>query len=150
MTDLITRLQQAEGPDGELDAEVYVSLFGGEVRAEHYRKGLAGEEFEMLTGVSPVKTEDGWLHRKAPSCTASIDAALALIGEVLPGWGIKMALPSRIDEVEPPGLVRPTVFVIWAGGKWDEKRPSATGTHKSPAIALLIALLTAIKQGGET
>jgi hypothetical protein len=151
MTDLKTKLLEADGGSRELDAEIYVTLFGGEVRPEYYRKGLAGEEFEALTGVSPVQTEDGWKHRKAPAYTTSLDAALALVADVLPGWFFDMGHNYGTNEIQhgvfeggelryelnhPPFLAE---LISPTGGHFE------TG-HKSPAIAVCLALLSALEK----
>jgi len=127
MTSLTKQLQSAEAGSRELDAAIFVSLFGGEVQPEYYRNGLTGEEFKLMTGVSPVKTKDGWQHRKARPYTTSIDAALALVKEVLPGWDWSVSH----EPEEGSGAI------IEKGNKAYFLR------HKSPAIALCLALLSA-------
>lgn len=66
MTDLIARLEAAEGPDRELDAEIENLLAGGSDR---------DLEYIVSNGVEDTTAP--------PRYTASIDAALTLVPE---GW----------------------------------------------------------------
>jgi len=64
MTDIIKRLKEATGPDRELDCDIAISL-----------------DF--------IATREYWSYDYAQTVahyTASIDAALALVERMLPGW----------------------------------------------------------------
>ncbi len=69
---LITTLEQAEGGSRELDGEVW-RVFGYEI-APHTRMRLARR----------YATASHW--ESIPSVTSSIDEAVALVREKLPGW----------------------------------------------------------------
>ena len=66
---LATDIEALEGPDREMDARVWCALHPG---------------FERRTGAWVRESGKHW--QKAPAYTASIDAALGLLAEVLPGW----------------------------------------------------------------
>lgn len=64
LSDLLARVEAADGPDMELDADLYLALVGSNIRS-----------WDM-----------------PPEPTNSIDAALALVEEKLPGCAIDMRL----------------------------------------------------------
>lgn len=67
--DIISRLEKATGPDRELDADVFFALGG-----ERYGALLKWPGECVYFGVFP-------------DFSASLDATIALIERVLPGWG---------------------------------------------------------------
>jgi len=104
---LITRLREATEPSKELDILVYHALG------------------RKITGLqdTPFVFQDG---SHIQEITASLDAALALVAEVLPGW-----VWGRYPELN-------TMFV-----RNLKTQARVDGEHKSPVIALLIALIQA-------
>jgi hypothetical protein len=126
MTDLLTALQSAERGSRELDAKIAV-YFGD-------RGAVSIVENDPRTSI--FSHQPGWCRNdenvsiRAGDYTTSIDAALALVERVLPGWW-----PS-VAQVGP--------------GKWsaDIYDPSDTRslspTHAPiPPLALVIALVRA-------
>jgi hypothetical protein len=102
---LITRLREAEGADRDLDLELERRF-----RGEPLYKNL---------------------HR-VPEYTASLDAALALVAEVLPGCtAIDLTIYKSDGDVDAQALLAMGPNML------------EPANHKSPAIALLIALLQA-------
>ncbi len=122
LTDLIARVERAEGPDRELDRDLGYAL--------DYRPDAGAWE----------PAQDGWALRgtwRAPlPVTASLDAALALVEAVLPGalYEIK-ALPARLGHGASLWSVDP------AAG-----RMLARADHRAPALALVLALLRAVAE----
>lgn len=113
MTSLIERLEKATGPDRDLDCDI---------DSEWLQDRSDGLEAEF----SPF-----------PAYTASLDAAIALVEHVLPGWGYDFVKPAK----EGPGRPRATVFLgdnLFAG------------EAPTPPLALLLALMRAVqnKEGG--
>ncbi len=117
LADLISRLEKAKGPDRDLDGEIHVAC------------GLAGDG---------AHTWGPYLRRKMarPDYTASIDAALYLKDEVLPGWYWRVGHGSvepgwaHLNRVHPDHCL-----------KTDE----AHGLGSTPALALCVAILRAKK-----
>jgi hypothetical protein len=121
MTNLIERLEASEGADRELDKQIWQLLVPGVTRrtshVAHHSKPYDIDETRDASGRLII----------VPSYTTSIDAALALVEAVLPGYDW-----ARTVEFKTMRLYVPS-----------EDLPHYDGRHKSPAIALLIALLSA-------
>lgn len=120
---LLNRLEAADGPDRELDAEIAMAF-----------KGCR----------PPMKTIGRY--------TASLDAALALAGEVLPGWAVKIDGPkwTYLDHSKWTAMLKePRGEPEFHQGSMVPLYPHRTiigETHKSPAIAMILALLRATSQ----
>lgn len=129
---LLSRLQGLTAPDREVDTLIHYALFPetevlldpGDMRTK--RPGRYGPLSEM-----PM---DCWTdydaichHIGAQPYTASLDAAVALCERVLPGWGW-LRNPDGAMAVKP---------ALGTGAAWS--------AHPIPAIALLIAILTALE-----
>lgn len=112
--DIIARLTAATGPDRELDAEIMFDLFakpfgkkedGGPtgylwpednpswnfgIRFSGKDRAWFGECRKKIDGETLLIERDGALvlmnSLRIPALSASIDATVALIGRVLPGW----------------------------------------------------------------
>lgn len=111
MRDLIERLEKASGPDRELDWRI-------------------AEKFDIperwpTSALWPPFMPKSKYDKSIPSFTASIDAAVALVERVLPGWNWWLG-----------GIGRAAV---------DRKDPHSRfeAINASPAIALCLALLRA-------
>ena len=127
---LIERLEAAEGPSRELDAEI-AEQFGWRI----WRLGLSAINPFGMHG-SPAEgigIYNPRVARELPAYTASLDATLALVEEVLPGvpWSLERCETFEVD--------------MWPGPGFENVIVTA---HKSPAITLLIALLKAKDAGG--
>jgi len=119
LSELRERLEQADGPSRELDAEIHLALFP---------KAKVNKSDPARWMVSPV-------HR-LPDYTFSLDAALALVERVLPqsgGWqfGVYQG---------PPGAR------VWCAWGW-KRGIGQVGFTKRPTapLALLIALTRAME-----
>lgn len=132
MTDLIKRLQKADGPDRELDAIICAQLlaFNHPVKewdvpfvAKKINKGHLNDWFVVTRDVE-FDAPGGYAFQ-VPEYTASLDATLALVAEALPGASVQMYIVSAVIGRAEIGFNRK----VWSG------------RHKSPAISLLIALL---------
>ena len=130
MSDLITRLEAATGPDRELDAAIFTAVYHDKVPSPIVESGYGWRydkgHWWLATG------EDA---RTPPKCvfpprfTASIDAALTLVPE---GWRWHSYHWRRKDEPKIMSLVTNEPHVGIAHGK------AAT-----PALAICIAALRA-------
>ena len=127
MSNLITRLQAATGPDRELDAEIFLLQWPG------YRLQTDCEPFPDQVQPGRIQEIGGFAHRTAPTFTASIDAALTLVPEGY-WWNVGHVMGPQPD----------TQNLFWAmchmkGEKWPYDRPIAA----TPALAICIAALCA-------
>lgn len=88
LPDLIAKLEQAEGPSRELDAEIRAMLFAGD--DAYAAKSPFNGEWCVYKGVDRNGREKLHENRTVPHAlwngeyTASIDAAVALVNRVLP------------------------------------------------------------------
>jgi hypothetical protein len=129
MTDLKTRLREAEGADRELDKQIWQLLVPNVTRrtihVDHHSKPYDIDETRDASGRLIV----------VPSYTASIDAALALVEAVLPNTFVKMS-GLHTD--------RKWRWSIWPPEYAD--KPLASGSHEESASALCLALLSALEK----
>lgn len=133
IADLITKLESATGPSRELDGEIHNGLHGTQ-----YLRSTAS-----VTGFFTSETDNG-----CPSVdhyTASIDAAVALVERVLPGWHWTISNNNRrFTDQEWKGP--------WASISSDEFNNDISGHDDdyfdafapTPALALVIAALRAL------
>ena len=136
---LLARVEAASGPDRLLDAEIEVAARW----IDAARAGLAPEHrarWRVLTGLRVGAVESQGTSYNAKPFTASVDAALALVERVLPGWQWDVGyLPNQpeigfLAEIWPPG----------------DPVNDVSGAGKTAPLAILAALLKAkIAQGGE-
>lgn len=139
MNNLIDKLERADGPDRELDAEIAVATKLG------CRPNLS-DDLEYLS--LPNKHDRGpgvtagnyWFHcrsgmslRSAPAYTASIDAAMTL-------------LPDGAEWTLSVVAYEPCLVTISSG---DDRKDATHALAKTPAIAIVLAALRARSQGGE-
>lgn len=145
MSDLIQKLQSADGPSRELDAEIWAHVGGWklvtqedgvEVRAERY-DGDVVSEWESVGFIDSGGHFRVYMsfEEDLPAYSASLDAALALVGEIAPeNARFEICKWSKDWAVK---------WLNWKSGVW------YITEHKHPAIALLIALLRAIEGGDD-
>ena len=115
MTDLITRLREAKEGSRVLDAAILHAVDAG----------LRDDLIALVSSRSDAQKSDVDLN--APRYTTDLSAAVALCERVLPGWVI------RLDIFTEDGITNACVGALWRG---DVK-------HKTPALALCLAMLTA-------
>lgn len=131
---LLSRLQGLTAPDREVGREVLLA-FG-------WRKTCVGHFYGPLYHWSPPGGGTGFrdddFYRHDP--TASLDAAVALCERVLPGWYWRVGRTSLF----PNGWA----YISRTHPSHCDKEDEAScsdGRAATPAIALLIAILTAME-----
>lgn len=139
MTDidtLIERVRGLEGPSREVDAAIDATLRVGS-KSMHEQAPWAWKNFPIWQpsnqrGMCEVAHSNGkgGLCWDSQPFTASLDAVVALIERELP--------PGDFDMWSRGGSTKAEVY-------WSEDE-SAKAVHKSRAIALLLAFLTAMKE----
>ena len=137
MTDLhslLTRVEAATAPDRQIDCLLDCLRTGREFIEWTADTGIVGYRFKHPTL--------GWeLGCWRVGYTASLDAALALVEEMLPGWDWSVR-----HSVSADGDVRYANAVVWLpSDPRDDEAPRHWANHDhSPALALLSALLRAL------
>ncbi len=138
LADLIERVKVATGPDRELDCRL----------SHHFErsKGISygsGDD----SGWAPAETIDGWDDAKWATMgtehvsslvrryTSSVDAVLALIEEKLPGTAGTVSFGRDDPQV---------AFIDYYDADQHDWQEDAKGA--TPALALLICLLTALQE----
>lgn len=135
--DLLERLRGATGPDRELDGAIVLALGGPPETALPFQADVAwtyrggGEWF--TPSPRSIGLDIVW---KCPPYTASLDAALALVEAKLPG--VSPAVGQNVHH----GYWHARLSKVG-----DEDGPFTVGEADAPtpALALLIALLEALK-----
>lgn len=133
MSDLIERLEKADGPDGRLDIEIYKmtdAMNAAPGTIMEYKLDHDGEA--MWRCRHPPQDFGSWWH--TPAYTASIDAALTLVPE---GQSWMVALSAN-DSEQPGARVWPAME------NYGTEDFALHGSFAAaPAIALCIAALRA-------
>jgi hypothetical protein len=140
LDELIEKLKKAGGPDRALDAAIDATLRIGKPNHQTWVRdnfptwrGRPGGRCEVVHSCG-----DGGVHWESEPFTASVDAALALLERVLPGWQIE----QLSWESKPNGLV------VCSIGNFGEGEGYINASNDEPApicFAILIAALTALK-----
>lgn len=115
---LLARVEAATGPDRALSNAIRAALFPPKAEVIEHEGHL-------------VTLPAGWGSGFEPDLTGSLDAALALVERVLPGWELELTSEFRDDAV------------IWRVMLGDPLR-GMDGESSTPALALLAALLRAL------
>lgn len=132
LQDLLERVEKAEGPDREIDVALWLHTTPGATRrGTHVKHAHSDAEWD----VDETRDATGYLV-VVPAYTASLDAALALVERKLPGWTWRLDSPDSASE---------PAFARLSGPEWR----SGAGWAKTPALALLAALLRALIAQGE-
>ncbi len=134
VADIIARLEAATGADRELDAEIEALLFGGEIIW-----GAARFTDDPTVSVRRPSANhlSGFSNNPVRLFTASLDAALALVGEKLDCDRIVGVTEARTEEVE----AHSTVITVRSMTGWRSFSASAP----TPALAVLLALFCALQ-----
>jgi hypothetical protein len=127
--ELLERVRSAKGPDRKVDALIEVEVR----RQEAYRVGLNDQQRAYWTATVDGLVYDSATRYDAPRLSASIDAALALVERVLPGW--------RYD-IHSPRFGRQFEGVLMDGDHASRRIDVATAT--TAPLAILAALLSAL------
>lgn len=139
---LINRLEAADAGSRELDGAIRAQFFDDFFYCD-YETGTSCSDAPDCSkdgcykplGIIDERTSlprDWRDDDRLPAYSTSLDAALALVREVLPGW--TWDCREQDDKSHYAGLQR---------GYRTSYDKAVGGSHKSPAIALLIALLKA-------
>lgn len=149
---LLERVEEANGPDRELDARIAVAF--GDIEMRTGKHGIAffhapvqPGDWAFLSGCTRGEDE---AFVSLGSCssteeyTASVDAALALVERELPGW-VWTLCAFRHDTEKPWADVASKRFVNDEEGSDHEYADSSGAT---PPLAILAALLSAKLQCG--
>lgn len=132
LSDLIARVEGAEGPALVLDGEIWCVANG----YEFVKWDGSGCVYREVRGAG-IRHADASTVRPY---TASLDAAVALAGRVLPGWTYGMEMFPSDEIFNPSGaqaFVSKDRSVLDAG--------YGHGEAKTPAIALVLAILRAVQ-----
>jgi len=141
IAELIKRVEGLTGPDRETDARVWCLLNPGTVYKDHFEAYGRPRQTQVQYTEPPKRTRlvTGGHRPHADDWTASIDAVVALIERVLPGWRIE----ARIGQWPPH---EPRRTVLWNN---DTKQQSSVFGYSAdaptPALALLLALLRSME-----
>ena len=124
---ILDRLRSAETGSRELDFHVYAESNNSELIG-HWRMTRRENPSDWLD-----LDEPSWPNSGVPPYTASIDAALALVDKMLPGWDWEVGRYHRLTFQA----------VLWERGYRDKTQ--ILGHGASPALAIVTALFTAIE-----
>ena len=134
--DLIERLEAATGADRELDAAIVAFLNDAALKRYPPSDDYGPRDRWQFWSLDEKHFLGSESSFPVPSYTASLDAALALVGEKLPGAGVSIITDTR-------GAL---AIFIKPGCKWisvgsiEDRKFSPT-----PALAVLIALFRALE-----
>lgn len=139
---LIERLEKAEGPDRELDRDLWEALTGECTHRNTHYVELKNDERELECSDCGVDTygSDKWT-----GLTRSLDRAVAMVERVRPGWSWGVTAPDNPED--DPALqrqhfsarLRKSVVIVRAHSR-------------TPTLALLLATLSSLRaaiQSGE-
>lgn len=164
MTDpsLINRLEAADAGSRELDGAIRAQFFDDFFYCD-YETGTSCSDAPDCSkdgcykplGIMDERTSlprDWRDDDRLPAYSTSLDAALALVAEVLPEWAVKIDGPkwTYLDHSKWTAMLKePRGEPEFHQGSMVPLYPHRTiigETHKSPAIALILALLRATSQ----
>jgi hypothetical protein len=136
MSDLIARLEAGEGADRELNRDLHEAITGECVHRETKSYFIEdGNDYD--SGFTCVKCGEDTYGHKIPPYTSSLDAAIALVEKMLPGWDWYVRHATSAD-----GDARYGNAQIWRPcDPRDDEAPRHWANHNEPVRALLIALL---------
>ena len=121
LTDLLARVEAAQGPDRELDCAIFCAT--------------AASPFQSYYPDCVLASQGGFAARleidDIEKFTASLDAAVALMERVLPGWSWTLRSNSTA--------------VLWSPQS-DAHDREMVARCATPALALLAAILRALAQ----
>jgi hypothetical protein len=130
---LIERVENATGPDRELDCLIDCFRHNRKFLGWTADTGIVGYRYEHPTiGADLGCWRIGY--------TSSLDAALALVEEILPGW-------TRLVDATAPELG--ICVELFPSDDIAERTESARGDHNRETHATLLALLRALSNGSK-
>lgn len=134
-TDIRARLEAATGPDRELNEEI---AFAIRWRPTSGLPATSFAEHEAKHGYETAWTAHApfRLSWPIPDYTASIDAAIALVEEKLPGWSWRL---MNVSHGTPTGMPKCSLKHPISSGR------DVPGFARTPALAILTALFAALE-----
>ncbi|WP_300379547.1 hypothetical protein [Henriciella sp.] len=134
---LVERLREAEEGTYELDRDIGLALGEWRYLPDDYELNIQFPGSRFMEADDTI-FNDSPASIGGPAYTQSLDAALALVEEKLPGWAV--ANLAQQDDRTWWAELRRGQLTSYTG-------VAAAMTAPTPALALLIALLTALTQG---
>lgn len=141
--ELLAKLEAATGPD----REIAFALFEAFEATPEQREKIAVARERVKRGelvASDILRWRTFEDSHSARALSSIDAALALVEEVLPGSDVDLEIRETMMDSK---VTRPTDATIYGRAYSDE--PNAKAYAPTPALALCLALLRASKARGE-
>lgn len=160
LSDLIQRVSEATGPDRELDAYIARDVDGLPMTFCDFDTGCYHGDCKSPGCGKPLGLHDGrksyprdWQDDdRLPRYSASIDAALALVSRLLPGWfvlfntgSVAPGAWSKVDTRPRAELAEPIETKFGSGVGIRAQVHGAT-----PPLAILQALLSALQSQAKT
>lgn len=128
---LLERVKAATGPDRALDW--YVADATGH------------QSFNTsIQGMWPPFMKGSRADKAVPTYTASIDATLALVERMLPGWKWHFWCDGVFGAETPRAILMEPSFARLS--REDKPYERAQGSGATPPLAILAALLTSLKE----
>ena len=149
---LIERVEKATGPDRDLDAAVFVAVTGAATWSYDdnchidalIKSGAYRGDKQLHPDYDP-NPRVTWRYRigdaeygEVPSLSASIDAALALLERVLPGWKVMIHAGGMWGEVMPGASISEPGFAALSR----KGLPYRLGKANAPSLPLAIIAAT--------
>lgn len=150
LAELISRLEAAESGSRELDA-----LIAAEIEPHLFDSpGFPAERpispFTYDKGENVIRFDGGGLMdvRFFPTVTASVDAAIALVARVLPGWGGFMDFGHETEMFVADICSHARAEQTGEDEEEHGVDPSqeSHGEGRTPALALCVAVLNALQE----
>lgn len=136
LQNLLDRVEECADPDKEVDAEICVAFFGGEIvwkQANYTMEPYAVHKTASTAHLS------GFAHEPVRPYTASIDAAISLFHRMLPDRGLLIGRGrTRPDEPLWGAQVFASEFAVKATS------PIGEGESEGAAKAIIAATLRAL------
>lgn len=153
-SELLSRIEQASGPDRELDVAIAVAVLDPK-REKNYWMWQSGRP----QGSAPKPDSEFWGSRNTPTFTASLDSTVALVERMEHAYGRKIIcfhagaqLMAGDMDYDPRAKPDNSVTVGWCAhvAFFDSRHANSTfgpdsySHGKTPALALLSALFRAL------
>jgi len=149
LAELLERVRKATGPDRELDGEIAATLRVGN-KLPDWAQNWTGEWRPTIQGFVVLMQDDEQPgpNFSSPKFTASIDAALALVERVLPGWKVSLFIGHMTAAKNGDGaraeLIAPGKPKKISASEWRWPKVAACYHAQTPALAIVTALLSAL------
>ena len=145
ISELLERVQNATGLDRDVDVAIMAACFDwAKAEPPYYAPHLLGDE--------PIYWHaPNWLQKRpCPNLTDSIDAAVALVGRVLPLFAIFSLTYWPINPSNDPKHVYSSceIYAVKDDGWHNFQDGRWEGTGRTPALAILAALLMVLYTRG--